>query len=87
VARHEVAECTLVCSRAVAFDPADAVAGTSRFVIVDDYEISGGGIIRNALADQQRVARERVMLREYKWEPSSLLRSDGRPGSRSARPC
>ncbi len=72
VERHEVAECTLACTRAIAFDTADAVAATSRFVIVDDYEISGGGIVREALPDRQVTAREKVLLREYKWEPSFI---------------
>jgi bifunctional enzyme CysN/CysC len=70
--RHEVAECTLVLYRAVAFDTADLLVGTSRFVIVDDYEIRGGGIIREALADQQANVREKVMLRNFKWEPSII---------------
>ena len=80
VQRHEVAECTLACSRAIAFDTADRLATTSRFVIVDDYEISGGGIVREALSDPQVSARERVLLREYKWEPSFIA-----PDRRSAR--
>ena len=72
IERHEVAECSLSCNRAIAFDLADAVAATSRFVIVDAYEISGGGIVLEALADKQEAIRERVLLREWKWEPSSI---------------
>ena len=70
--RNEVAECTLTCHRAVAFDVATAIAGTSRFVIVDGYEICGGGIVREALSDRQDSVREKVLLREYKWEPSFI---------------
>jgi bifunctional enzyme CysN/CysC len=70
--RHEVAECTLVLNRAVAFDTAEAGAGTSRFVLVDDYEIQGGGIVREALPDRQAEIREKVMLRNLKWEPSII---------------
>jgi bifunctional enzyme CysN/CysC len=80
VERHEVAECTLVCNRAIAFDLADSIAATSRFVIVDGYEISGGGIVREALPDTQREVREKVLLREYKWEPSFIA-----PERRAAR--
>jgi bifunctional enzyme CysN/CysC len=72
VERHEVADCTLSCNRAIAFDLADTAAATSRFVIVDEYEISGGGQVREALPDAQVSARERVLLREYKWEPSFI---------------
>jgi bifunctional enzyme CysN/CysC len=72
VDRHDVAECTLKLNRAVAFDTADRLAATSRFVLVDDYEIRGGGIVREALPDQQSEIREKVMLRNFKWEPSII---------------
>jgi len=45
VERHEVAECVLETSRPLAFDLADANPETGRFVLVDDYKITGGGII------------------------------------------
>jgi bifunctional enzyme CysN/CysC len=70
--RHEVAECTLILKRAIAFDTADTLAATGRFVIVDDYEIRGGGIAREALTDRQSEIREKVMLRNLKWEPSNI---------------
>jgi bifunctional enzyme CysN/CysC len=72
VDRHEVAECTLLLSRAIAFDLPEVGVTTSRFVIVDDYEICGGGIVRAALPDPQASARGRVLLRNYKWEPSNI---------------
>ncbi len=72
IERHEVAECTLKLNRAVAFDTAEELAGTSRFVLVDDYEIRGGGIVREALPDRQADIREKVMLRNFKWEPSII---------------
>lgn len=46
VDRHDVAECTIRLGAPIAFDLASEIAATSRFVIVDDYEISGGGIIQ-----------------------------------------
>jgi bifunctional enzyme CysN/CysC len=70
--RHDVAECTLKLDRALACDLAAEIAATSRFVVVDDYEIRGGGIVREALADQQTAMRDRVLLRNYKWEPSVI---------------
>lgn len=80
IERNEVAECTLVCSRAMAFDLSSTIAGTSRFVIVDGYEICGGGIVREGLPDRQDSVREKVLLREYKWEPSFIP-----PEQRAAR--
>lgn len=46
--RHDVADCTLSLAKPVAFDLASDLAGTSRFVIVDNFEISGGGIVKEA---------------------------------------
>jgi bifunctional enzyme CysN/CysC len=72
VERHEVAECTLALSRPLAFDPAHALEGTSRFVIVDDYEISGGGIIRDGLRDDQTWVRGKVLQRNLKWSAGGV---------------
>ena len=72
VDRHEVAECTLKLGRALAFDLADDIAATSRFVVVDDYEIRGGGIVREALPDTLSGVRDKVLLRNFKWEPSNI---------------
>ncbi|MGH7509217.1 MAG: GTP-binding protein [Gemmatimonadales bacterium] len=72
VQRHDVAECVLKLDRAIACDLAEDVAATSRFVLVDDFEIRGGGIVREALPDRQAVVRDRVLLRNYKWEPSII---------------
>lgn len=52
VARHQVADCTLVTSKPLAFDTADVLGGTSRFVLVDGHRIAGGGVIRDALPDR-----------------------------------
>ena len=51
VEKNEVAECILRLERPVAFDLAGGVDATSRFVIVDGYEIAGGGIITEALEE------------------------------------
>ena len=73
VDRHEIAECILKCNRAIAFDITEEIALTSRFVIVDGYEIWGGGIVREALGDKQAWVRDKVFLRNYKWEKSVHL--------------
>jgi len=70
--RHEVADCVIRSGRAIAFDTAEHAPDTSRFVIVDEYEICGGGIIRESLPDRQAAVREKVLLRNYKWEPSFI---------------
>jgi len=45
VGRHEVAELTIQTKRPVAFDAIDEIVATGRFVIVDGYDVCGGGII------------------------------------------
>jgi bifunctional enzyme CysN/CysC len=72
VQRHDVAECILKLDRAIACDLAADIPTTSRFVIVDEFEIRGGGIVREALPDRQAGVRDRVLLRNYKWEPSII---------------
>ena len=53
----------LKLGKALAFDLASDLAATSRFVIVDEYEIRGGGIVREALPDRQGWVRDKVLLR------------------------
>ncbi|HEX7978732.1 MAG TPA: GTP-binding protein [Gemmatimonadaceae bacterium] len=49
VLRNEVAECVLKLRQPIAFDRAADLAATSRFVLVDNFSISGGGVVREAL--------------------------------------
>lgn len=72
VERHDVADCVLKIGKAVAFDLASDLPVTSRFVIVDEYDIRGGGIVREALPDQQGWVREKVLVRNSKWERGSI---------------
>jgi bifunctional enzyme CysN/CysC len=45
VDRNEVAELTLRTKHPVAFDPHASIIATGRFVIVDGFEVAGGGIV------------------------------------------
>ncbi len=45
VGRHEVAELTLHTKKPVAFDVHADIAALGRFVIVDEFDVAGGGII------------------------------------------
>jgi bifunctional enzyme CysN/CysC len=76
IERHDVADVVFKLDKAMAFDLAGAIEETSRFVIVDDYEIAGGGIISAALEDEQSWVREKVMRRNYKWEQSLISREE-----------
>jgi bifunctional enzyme CysN/CysC len=70
--RHEVADCTFIATRPLAFDTASALGPTSRFVLVDRFQIAGGGVIREALADRQAWVRDKVLQREDKWAHSHI---------------
>ena len=72
VQRHEVAECTLALGKPMAVDTVDHNPATARFVIVDSFEISGGGIVREALPDKQAWVREKVLNRNYKWQAGGV---------------
>jgi bifunctional enzyme CysN/CysC len=54
VERHDVAEVIFRAVRPVAFDPADVLEPTSRFVIVHGWDTAGCGIALEALEDKGR---------------------------------
>ncbi len=58
VDRHDVAELTLRTRSPVAFDRTGEIVPTSRFVIVDGFDIAGGGIVRERVADDGEQGRE-----------------------------
>lgn len=86
VDQHEVAECILETAKNVAFDLSTDLAPTGRFVLVDEWEIAGGGIILQSLGEEHRLLERHLADRERNWDRSPLtpgLRS-GRYGQRSA---
>ncbi len=76
VQNHEVAECILRTEKPIAFDLVENFAKTSRFVLVDQYEIAGGGIVMQALEDEQSDIRSQVLMRNYKWEHSEISKEE-----------
>ncbi len=66
--RNDVAQCIFECASPVAFDLSGTLEATGRFVIVDKYDISGGGIISAVIKDDQADVREQVHQREMKWD-------------------
>lgn len=96
IERHDVADLVLRTRRPIAFDLAAEIEGTGRFVIVDDYDIAGGGIIRETVEDDH--ARERLAsrIRDLAWvrgdvtsahraelngHPPSMVMITGAPGT------
>jgi len=66
--RHDVAECFLEATKPLAFDALAEIEATGRFVIVDHYEIAGGGIIMESLPDTDSILRDHIRRREISWE-------------------
>jgi len=72
VERHDAAECIFETARPIAFDDISAIEQTGRFVIVDNYEISGGGIIIEGFSTAEHAWLEHSEDNAFLWEKSSL---------------
>lgn len=67
VNRHDVATCIFETTRPIAYDLAQDIETLSRFVIVDHFEITGGGIIIDALNADASTLETHVKNREKHW--------------------
>jgi bifunctional enzyme CysN/CysC len=67
VGRHDVADVILETRTPVAFDLIADSEATGRFVIVDGYDVAGGGIITAAVSDERDELRAEARLRDFNW--------------------
>lgn len=67
VGRHDVADLILETRQPIAFDLIGDSEATGRFVIVDGYDIAGGGIITATVKDEQEDFRVEARLRDFRW--------------------
>jgi len=67
VGRNEVAELTIRTKAPLAFDLYGDFEVTGRFVLVDQYDVSGGGILTEAVRDEHTVLREEARRRDIAW--------------------
>ncbi len=74
---RDVGECILETSRPIAFDTTSASETTGRFVIVDNYEIAGGGVVVENLSAGETLLQHHIKERENNWE-AGLVRSEQR---------
>jgi bifunctional enzyme CysN/CysC len=72
IGRHDVADVVLETRQPVAFDLTTDIEGTGRFVIVDGYDVAGGGIITQAVPDEQDDLRSEARLRDFSWIHGSI---------------
>jgi bifunctional enzyme CysN/CysC len=67
VGKNQVAELTLRTKAPVAFDLSSSFEDTGRFVLVDEYDIAGGGIVTDMIRDDQEFLREEARRRDFAW--------------------
>ena len=72
ISKNDAAECILKLDNAVSFDVDKDIIETNRFIIFDDYNICGGGLILEALEDEQSWVRNKVIIRNNKWEENLI---------------
>lgn len=72
VDRHEVGEIIFETLKPIAFDVVTDIAQTGRFVLVDNYEIAGGGIILAPVFDSDSSLNQQIKKRDYGWERSHI---------------
>ncbi|MCP3660470.1 MAG: GTP-binding protein [Bacteroidetes bacterium] len=76
IAWHDVAVCVLETAKPIAFDLTNEIEDTSRFVIVDNYEIAGGGTILANLNNQTTSLEKHVQERDITWDKGAVSTSE-----------
>jgi bifunctional enzyme CysN/CysC len=67
VAKNQVADVTIRTKAPVAFDLSSTFETTGRFVLVDEYDIAGGGIVTEFIKDEQEFLRDEARRRDIAW--------------------
>jgi bifunctional enzyme CysN/CysC len=80
IGRHDVADVILETRQPIAFDLTSDIEVTGRFVIVDGYDVAGGGIITASVADDQDSLRSEARMRDFAWIHGGVS-----PSERAAR--
>jgi bifunctional enzyme CysN/CysC len=86
VGRHDVADLVLEARQPIPFDLISDCEATGRFVIVDGYDVAGGGIVTASVADEQDDFRTEARLRDFHWVKGGVTPADRaqRHGHRAA---
>jgi bifunctional enzyme CysN/CysC len=74
--RHDVAECILETTKPIAFDTIDDIQSLGRFVIVDGYDIAGGGIITSVVETDTSIITDAIKQREINWDTGFVTEKD-----------
>lgn len=76
VQRNEVAEVTIQAKAPIAFDLYADFETTGRFVLVDGYDVSGGGIITEMVHDREETLRVEARQRDFAWIKGDVTAAD-----------
>jgi bifunctional enzyme CysN/CysC len=74
VARNDVAEVTIRTKTPIAFDNADRIINTGRFVLIDRYQVCGGGVISKGEYPDRRQVLSGVKSRNIFWSTGKITR-------------
>jgi bifunctional enzyme CysN/CysC len=73
IAKNDVAELTLRTRKPVVFDLFGQSPATGRFVMVDEYDVCGGGIIITYVpSNKEDKLRDEVRWRDHNWTKSNI---------------
>ncbi len=77
LAKNDVAEVTVRTRTPVAFDLFSSIPETGRFVLVDEFDVCGGGIVTtyNAVTNKDKL-RSEVRRRDFNWVKSNVSPSE-----------
>ena len=76
VQRNEVADITIQAKSPLAFDLYNQFDTTGRFVLVDNYDVSGGGIITQMVQDREENLRVEARQRDVAWIKGDVSHAD-----------
>ena len=76
VKRNEVADVTIQAKAPLAFDLYSDFETTGRFVLVDGYDVSGGGIITEMVPDREETLRVEARQRDFAWVQGDVTLAD-----------
>jgi bifunctional enzyme CysN/CysC len=74
VARNDVAEVTIRTKTPLAFDNADRIVNTGRFVFIDRYQVCGGGVISKGEYPDRRQVLSGVKSQNIFWSAGKITR-------------
>ncbi len=76
VRQNEVADLTIRARAPLAFDLHTACEDTGRFVLVDDYDVAGGGIITEMVRDREAPLRVEARQRDMAWVKGTVTMAE-----------